>query len=48
MAEAFAGLSRFRHIVDDIVSYNNDATQHEANVLAFLQRCAEKKDCSQC
>jgi len=45
MAEAFAGLSRFHQIVDDIVIYDSDATQHaqHAYVRAFLQRCADKQ-----
>ena len=43
MYEAFQGISGFRHIVDDIVIYDSDATQHAAHVLEFLNRCAEKK-----
>ena len=43
MAEAFAGLSGFRWIVDDIVIYDSDATQHANHVRAFLQRCADKQ-----
>ena len=43
MAEAFAGLSGFRCIVDDIIIYNSDATQHAAVVRTFLQRCADKQ-----
>ena len=43
MAEAFAGLSGFRRIVDDIVIYDSDATQHANHVRAFLQRCADKQ-----
>ena len=43
MAEAFAGLSGFRRIVDDIVIYNSDATQHAVSVCTFLQRCADKQ-----
>ena len=43
MAEAFSGLTGFRRIVDDIVIYDSDATQHANHVRAFLQRCAEKQ-----
>ena len=43
MAEAFAGLSGFRRIVDDIVIYDSDATQHAQHVRTFLQRCADKQ-----
>ena len=43
MYEAFEGLSGFCHIVDDIVIYNSDVTQHASHVREFLQRCAEKK-----
>jgi len=43
MYEAFEGLSGFRRIVDDIIIYDSDATQHAAHVREFLQRCAEKR-----
>ena len=43
MAEAFAGLSGFRWIVDDIVIYDSDATQHAHHVRIFLQRCVDKQ-----
>ena len=43
MYEAFEGLSGFRRIVDDIVIYDSDVTQHASHVQEFLQRCAEKK-----
>ena len=43
MYEAFQGLSGFRRIVDDIVIYNSDATQHATHVREFLHRCAKKK-----
>ena len=43
MAEAFAGLTGFRRIVDDIVIYDSDITQHVKHVKEFLQRCSEKK-----
>ena len=43
MAEAFAGLSGFRQIIDDIVIYDSDATQHANHVRNFLQRCADKQ-----
>ena len=40
MDEAFAGLSGFRRIVDDVVIYDNDVTQHADHVREFLTRCA--------
>lgn len=43
MDEAFAGLSGYRRIVDDVVIYDSDTTQHTDHVRQFLQRCAEKK-----
>ena len=43
MAEAFAGLTGFRRIVDDIVIYDSNITQHANHVREFLQRCAEKQ-----
>ena len=42
MAEAFAGLQGFRRIVDDIVIYDNNTSDHAAHVRQFLQRCVEK------
>ena len=41
MAEAFAGFTGFRRIVDDIIIYDCDEQQHAAHVRQFLQRCAE-------
>ena len=43
MYEAFEGLSGFHCIVDDIVIYDSDVTQHASHVREFLQRCTEKK-----
>ena len=43
MDEAFAGLSGYRRVVDDVVIYDSDATQHTTHVREFLQRCAECK-----
>ena len=43
MYEAFEGVSGFRRIMDDIVIYDSDVTQHALHVREFLQRCAEKK-----
>lgn len=40
MDEAFDGLPGFRHVVEDIVIYDSDITQH---VRQFLERCAEKE-----
>ncbi len=45
MAEAFAGLTRFRRIVDDIVVYDSDITQHDTHVRKFFQICPEKQLC---
>ena len=39
MDEAFAGLPGFRRVVDDVVIYDQDRSQH---VRQFLQRCAER------
>ena len=43
MDEAFAGLPGFRYVVDDIVIYNSDTTQHTQHVRQFLQRFSEKR-----
>ena len=43
MAEAFAGLQGFRRIVDDIVIYDNNTSDHAAHVRQFLQRCVENQ-----
>ena len=43
MDEAFAGLSGYWRIVDDVIIYDSDTTQHEAHVCQFLQRCLEFK-----
>ena len=43
MDEAFAGLLGYRRIVDDVVIYDSDVTQHTTHVREFLQRCAERK-----
>ena len=42
MAEAFAGLTGFRRVVDDIIIYDNDEQQHATHVRQFLQRCTDK------
>ena len=42
MTEAFAGLSGFRRVVDDIVIYDSNVTDHVAHVKQFLQRCADR------
>ena len=42
MDEAFAGLSGFRRVVDDVVIYDQDRAQHSSHVKQFLQRCVEK------
>lgn len=43
MAEAFAGLTGFRWIVDDIVIYDSNLQQHTNHVMQFLQQCADKQ-----
>ena len=43
MDEAFSGLTGYRRIVDDIVIYDSDETQHAQHVRQFLQRCAEQR-----
>jgi len=43
MAEAFAGLTGFRHVVDDIIIYDEDEIEHAAHVRQFLKRCLEKQ-----
>ena len=42
MTEAFAGLSGFRRIVDDIVIYDSNAADHLTHVKQFLQRCVDR------
>ena len=41
MADAFADLSGYCRIVDDIVIYDNGIVQHANHVRAFLQRCTD-------
>jgi len=43
MAGAFADLTGFCRIVDDIVIYGNDIQQHVCHVKQFLQWCADKQ-----
>ena len=43
MDEAFAGLTGYRHIVDDVVIYDSDTTHHIDLVRQFLNRCAERR-----
>ena len=43
MDEAFAGLTGYRRVVDDVVIYDSDTTQHTDHVRQFLQRCAERQ-----
>ena len=40
MADAFTGFQSFRRIVDDIVIYDHNASEHIVHVCQFLQRCA--------
>ena len=43
MDEAFAGLTGYRRVVDDVVIYDSDTHQHANHVRQFLQRCAEQQ-----
>lgn len=43
MDEAFTGLSRYHSIVDDVVIYDSDPSQHIDNVCSFLQQCADQQ-----
>ena len=43
MDEAFAGLQGYRRVVDDVVIFDKDKTQHASHVREFLQRCSERK-----
>ena len=42
MDEAFAGLTSYCCIVDNIIIYDSDITEHTDHVTQFLQSCAEK------
>lgn len=42
MDEAFAGLTGYRRIVDDVIIYDSEITEHTNHVMQFLQRCSEK------
>ena len=41
MDEAFAGLSGYRRIVDDVIIFDSEGDRHAAHVRQFLQRCVE-------
>ena len=43
MDEAFAGLTGYRRIVDDVVIYDSETTQHIDHVRQFLQRCTDQQ-----
>ena len=43
MDDDFAGLTGYRRIVDNLVIYDSDPTQHTDHVRQFLQRCAERQ-----
>ena len=43
MDEAFAGLTGYRRIVDDIIIYDSDKAQHTDHVRQFLRWCSERK-----
>ena len=43
MDEAFAGPEGYCRIVDDVVIFDQDLTQHASHVRSFLQRCSEKQ-----
>ena len=42
MDEAFASLSGYRSVVDEVVIFDSDKTKHASHVRQFLQRCAER------
>ena len=42
MDKAFAGLSGYRRVVNDVIIFNRDEANHAAHVRQFLQRCAER------
>ena len=42
MDEAFAGLTGYRRIVNDVVIYDSDPTQHISYIRWFLQCCTER------
>ena len=43
MDEAFAGLSGYRRIVDDVVIYDREEAVHRNHVRQFLQRCVDRR-----
>ena len=43
MAEAFTRLSGFHWIIDDIIIYDNNATEHAHHVKAFFQQYADRQ-----
>ena len=43
MDEAFAGLTGFRCIVDNVIIFDNNIEQHADHVRQFLRRCEEKQ-----
>ena len=43
MDEAFAGLEGYRRVVDDVVIFDQDETQHATHVQSFLQRCVDRQ-----
>ena len=42
MAEAFEDLTGFRRVVDDVIIYDKDISNHESHVKKFLQICQER------
>ena len=42
MDEAFQGLSGIRRVVDDVLIFDKDKTEHEKHVREVLQRCRDK------
>ena len=42
MDKAFIGLPGFRHVIDDVVIYDQNKAEHISHVRKFLQQCAEK------
>ena len=45
MDEAFHGLKNYRRIVDDVIIFDANESNHAANVRQFLQRCVNKGIC---
>ena len=42
MENTFLGLKNYRRVVDDVIIFNDNESDHAANVRQFLQRCSDK------